>query len=133
MNDAVGMGRRERIGNLNRQCQGAAGRNRTAVRDFAERSPEHQLHREVRPDPVGLADVIDGDDVRMIQRRGGTRFTNETLARERIRLFRGQHFDGEVAFQPRIASAIDYAHPADADLTDDFVRTEARPRGNHST
>jgi len=40
-------------------------------------------------------------------------------AREGIRLFRGQHCGGEIALQPRIVSALDYAHPADADLTDD--------------
>jgi hypothetical protein len=61
----------------------------------------------------------------MIERRCGTRFANATIASGCIRLFRGQHFDGEIALQPRIASAIHYPHPADAHPTDDFVRTEA--------
>ena len=35
-----------------------------------------------------------------------------------------QHFDGDIAPQPRIARAIHFAHPAGSDEGDDFVRAE---------
>ena len=37
---------------------------------------------------------------------------------------RGQHFDGDIASEPRIARAIHLAHPAGSDEGDDLVRAE---------
>jgi hypothetical protein len=37
---------------------------------------------------------------------------------------RGEHLDGHFAIEPRIARAIDRAHGAGAERTDDFVETE---------
>ena len=61
----------------------------------------------------------------MVQRGGGARFLLEALqalgvGRER----RGQDLDGDVAPEPRIARAIDLAHPARADGGEDFIRAE---------
>ena len=42
------------------------------------------------------------------------------IGRER----RGQDLDGDVATEPRVAGAIDLAHPAGADLAEDLVRPE---------
>ncbi len=39
---------------------------------------------------------------------------------------RGQHFDGDVAAEPRVVGLVDFAHAAGADGRNDFVRAEAR-------
>ena len=55
-------------------------------------------------------------DVRVIQRREHLRLALEP--REPVRIGRerlGQHLDRDVAVQPRVARAIDLAHPAGAD------------------
>ena len=43
----------------------------------------------------------------------------------------GQKLDRDVALEPRVAGAINLAHPADADEREDLVRTEARSEGFH--
>ena len=40
---------------------------------------------------------------------------------------RGENLDGHGAVQPRIACAIDFAHPARAKWSDDFIRPEVGP------
>jgi hypothetical protein len=79
-----------------------------------ERRPIDKLEDE----PIGLRRLlhaVNDRDVRMIQRRQYLRFALE--AREAIgiggkRL--GQHFDGHVTIQPRVARAIHLSHPSRA-------------------
>ena len=62
----------------------------------------------------------------MIQRRGSPRFLLEALQAFRIGGERGrQHFDGHVAAEPRVARAVDLAHPAGANEREDIVGAEA--------
>ena len=70
---------------------------------------------------------MDGEDVGMIQRRGGARLLLEALESIRIERARGgQDLDGDVASQPRIARAVDLSHAASTNGGDDFVGAEAR-------
>ena len=39
----------------------------------------------------------------------------------------GEHLDGHVAPEPRVASPIDFPHPADPEQRENFRRAEARP------
>ena len=72
------------------------------------------------------ADVVDGADVRIVQRGDGARFLLEALPRFRIGRERArEHLDGNRAIEPRVARAIDLAHAAGADRGDDLVRTKA--------
>ena len=74
---------------------------------------------------VGRLDLVDGDDVRVIEGGGGLRFLDEPAAAVSIRqAIGGQHLDGHLATQPRVAGAIDLAHAAGAERRDDFVRAE---------
>src|SRR5436190_1249862 len=41
---------------------------------------------------------------------------------------RGQHFDGNVSAQPRIARPVHFAHPAGPERRQDLIRSEACPR-----
>ena len=63
----------------------------------------------------------------MIQRRQHLRFTPESgqpvgIARERIR----QHLERDVAIELRVAGAVDLAHAAGANGSDDLVRPKTR-------
>ena len=63
-----------------------------------------------------LADVVDGKNVRMIQRSCRTRFLFETRKTVRIgRQVGGQNFYRNVSAQSRVSSAIDLAHATGAD------------------
>ena len=77
-----------------------------------------------RPSPGPQAlDGVDRDDVQMIQCGDRLRFALEALVtlgivRDRAR----QHFDRDVAIEPRIADSIDLAHFACAQLREDGIR-----------
>src|SRR5439155_6423646 len=71
------------------------------------------------------ADVVDGEDVRMIQPGGSARLLLESMQAIRIcRERRWQHLDRDISSQPRIARPIDFAHPAGANRADNLVRTK---------
>ena len=86
--------------------------------------PAHVLHHD-EVVAVGRLDFVNGDDVRVIQRRGGVRLLHESAAAILVADTIGrQHLDRDLAVEPRIASAIDLAHPSGADEGQDFVRTQ---------
>ena len=67
----------------------------------------------------------------MIQRGRGARFLLE--AAQTIGVGgegRGQHLDGDIAPEPRIARAIHLAHAPGSDEGDDLVRAETAPGAN---
>jgi hypothetical protein len=81
---------------------------------------------------AGILEAIDVTDVRVIQRREQLRLALEAreplrIACDRLR----QDFDRDVAIQRRIARAIDFAHPAGANRTDDLVRAETGADREH--
>ena len=101
---------------------GLAMRQRRCADARAQRLALEQLRDDVRRALVA-ADVVDGEDVGVIERAGGARLLLEAaqavgVGRER----RGQHLDGDVAAEARVARAIDLAHAAGADRSDDLVR-----------
>src|SRR6185312_16537878 len=87
-----------------------------------------ELHRDVaiRSNDAGL---IDGDDVRMIERRRQRRFPQEPLQGiVLLALIRDEHatddFQRDVAPEAGVLRPIDLSHAARAKLADDFVRTD---------
>jgi hypothetical protein len=73
-----------------------------------------------------LANIEDGENIRVIQRSRGAGFLLE--ATQTIGVggkTDGQNLDGDVASEPRIARAIDFAHAARSDGGKDLVRSEA--------
>ena len=67
-------------------------------------------------------DVIEMADVGMIQAGDGPRLALEALLQIRVGgEVLGQHLDGHGALQPRVARAIDFAHPARARRPHDLV------------
>lgn len=94
-----------------------------------QRLPRDVLHRDVplRRHILGLADVVNRKNVRMIQRRRSLRLQPQPRDRTRIaaRLFR-QNLDGHIAIQPSIARPIHHTHPTLTDRLNDLVNTEPR-------
>ena len=78
-----------------------------------------------------FADFVEGGDVGVRERRGGTRFAEKAIAAIGIvGDVRGEHFDRDRAAEPRVAGAIDLAHPAGADPVENLV---VRERLEHRT
>ena len=80
-----------------------------------------ELGDEVRR-AVVFADVMNGENVGMIQRRDGASFLLE--ASQTVNIFRkcfGEDFDGDVAAEARVLRAKHFAHSARANRRDNFV------------
>ena len=71
-------------------------------------------------------------DARMVERRQRARLAVEHRKPKGIGGKRQwQNLDRDVAVQPRVMRAIDLAHAADAEDTDDLVRSEPRAGRQH--
>ena len=71
---------------------------------------------------VMFADIVDGANARMIQRRRGPRLALESLQSLPVagKLFR-QKLQGHAAFKPQVFALIDDTHAATAQLRSDLV------------
>jgi hypothetical protein len=72
----------ERVGNLHAEPQQHADLERPAVDLARQRAPFEQLHRDEGA-PVVLVHLVDGADVRMVERRRGARLAQEAFDRLR--------------------------------------------------
>ena len=132
MNDSTVMSRRETARDLDRVPHRLVRRQHPIADDGAERVALEELRHDERV-PVMHAEVIHGDDVRVVQGRGGACFELEpTLPGGVARPFRRQHFDRDVAPKLRIARTIDVAHASGPDRGDDLEATDpiAHPDGH---
>ncbi len=73
VNDAGGMSRRERLGNLRPDLADLGEIQRTCRQAIRERRPVDELHDD-EEQPVGLFNRVDRNDRRMAQRRCRARF-----------------------------------------------------------
>ena len=95
------------------------------VEDVAQRLPFEELHRDVG-DVAALADVVDGDDVRVVEASRRTRFTVEALLVGLGLDAREPHvdrLDRDHAVDQRVAGAVNHAHRPAADLLEELVAT----------
>ena len=112
------------VGDLRADLDRLAHRDRAAVEPLAQGLAFQQLHDEVGG-AVLRADVVDGDDVGMIESGDGARFLLEAAQAVAVGgdgLW--QDLDGDLAIEPGVASAINFAHSTVADGSDDLVRPE---------
>ena len=80
-----------------------------------------ELHRDEGA-TIFFADVVNGADVGMIERRGGTGLAAEALQRLGIASYViGQKFEGNKPAQARVLGLVDNAHAATTELLDDAV------------
>ena len=100
---------------------GAAGPRRSTSR----RSALDVLHDDVRGRAGGgavLAGVVDRDDGRVVQRRGGLRLAPEPDLEGRVAgEIAAQHLDGDLAAEPQVAAAVHLGHAAAAEDSADLV------------
>jgi hypothetical protein len=115
----------ERIDDLNGIMHRLLNRKRSFGNTGGKRFALEILHHQII-DAVLDADVVQRADMRMAKRRDGAGFALKALAVFGIGgQIRRQHFQGDGAFQARIARAVDLAHAAGTGTGDNFVRTEA--------
>ena len=122
MDDALGVRGLERIGNLNGQIEHFCEPERLAIRQpLPQGLPFEQLHGQQRL-TVGVVDLVDRADVRVVQRRGGARLALEALEREMVaRELRRQKLQRNVAAESGVVGAIHHTHPTRADLLEDAI------------
>jgi hypothetical protein len=117
----------ERIGDLTGDVERLFDRQRTFVEPLAQRFPVEVLHHQVRR-AVSVADVVEGADVRVVQRGDALRLAIEPrLELGIVGQPSRQDLDGDGALEPRVAGLVDLAHAACPERADDLVRTESGP------
>ncbi len=128
MGDPLFVGRGKAVRDRQRQLNRLANPDRTGTETIAQRLALEQLRYDEGRGAVS-ADVVDGEDVWVGQRRGGSGFLLEPMkAIDAGRVCGRQDLDRDVTSQPRIAGAIHLAHPAGAQERHDLVRPEAGAR-----
>ena len=100
----------------------------TAIQDLAEAFPFEEFGDQKRS-AVMLADVVEGEDVRMAQSGDGPGFLLEPAEALRIGgKRRREDLDCDIAAQAGVAGSIHFTHAAGADQGNDFIGAEFRAR-----
>jgi hypothetical protein len=117
----------ERVGDLRRQLERLADRQRAALQPVGERFALQVFHDQ----KVGLvfaADVVEHADVRVVQRRDRPRLALEALSHFGvIGKTRGEYFDGDGPFQSRVGGLVHLPHAALTNQGQDFIWTQLCP------
>ena len=109
MHDSLFMRRFERFTDVFRNLQSFFDWNRTALDAFVQRLAFYKFEHE-KTGIVSLLEIVDGGDVRMVQRSQNLCFALEAADALRItREFFGQDLDRYFSLKLRVACAIDLA------------------------
>ena len=115
------MGGVECVADLFTERHDLRDRQRLAFEHVLERVALHSLHDQEGPSLVH-AEVVDGADVGMIERRRGTRLARESIERlGRIRRLIRQELQRDQAAELRVFGLIDDAHTPAAEFGKDAV------------
>ena len=124
VNDTLVVGCFYSLTNLMRDFHRTVQRHGTTLKTICQRRPVDQLEHK-GTSITRFFQAINCADVRMIKRRKSARFLLETAAPGRIVCERGtQYFDGHIASQPCVSSAIHFAHTALAKQRQNFIRPD---------
>ena len=93
----------------------------------SQRAAVEQLGHHILP-ILELAGIEDGDEVRVIERRGQLGFALEPAAPGRVRQIIGEELHGDRPVELRIDRAVDDAHPAFAENVFDAIDGHHRAR-----
>jgi hypothetical protein len=129
MHDALRVRCGERAGDLRAVIEGLRDRERHLGQQPIERRAFHELHCD-EGDAVRFVDLVDGDDVRVVERGGRARLAHETGVAIGVGRRRGvQHLDSDRSTEPQIGRPVHDAHAAAADLVLELiVRDDPRHR-----
>ena len=113
-------------GDLDADLDRLARRGRSSLEPLPQRLALEQLRHGIGRSLVH-ADVMNGEDVRVRERRDRLGFALEAGAAIRVlRNQRRKDLDGDVAIETGVAGAIHLAHPAFTERAGHDIRTEAR-------
>ena len=133
MDDALRVRGGQALRHLHAQVDGLAPGEGAALHPLAQRLALQQLHDRVGQ-PLVVPEVVDGDDVRVGERR-----QRACLALEAgegalvLGQARRQHLDRDLAMEARVAGAVHLAHAARAQRSDDLVAVvQADARRDHA-
>ena len=89
---------------------------RSVLEALAERRPVDELHRDERRG-LEISDLVDGNNVGMVERRGGSSFLLETLPPQSVGAdVRAKDLDGGIAAESGVSRTVELPHPARAYL-----------------
>ena len=89
-------------------------------------------HHQVQLAVCRFVDLVDGADIRMVERRSGLGFEHEPLVGEAVACeVRRQYLERHLAIESRIAGLIHDSHAAATDAGNDFVRAESSASFKH--
>src|SRR6266849_893586 len=115
------MGSVQGIGDLDSQIEHRLDLQRLATDPAPEGLPLQQFHGD-EGSSLGLVNLVDGADVRMIQCRGSLGFALKTA--ECLRVFGyvvGQELESNETTKLHILGLVNHTHPATAELLNDAV------------
>ena len=122
MGDSGDMGRVQAFSDLRRQIERLPQREARAAQGVARDQFADQIHH-----PTLFADIMQGHDVGMIQRRDGFGFALKSLPAGLIERKLGrQNFERHFTVQTRVTRAEHFAHAASPERSQDQIGAEAR-------
>ncbi len=117
----------EGVGELGRDLDDFRERHRSHRHSVAEGAALHELHGDERRS-VGLVDLVDCGDVRMVDGGGRLRLPDETLDALLVgRDLLGEDLEGDLPAELGVLGRVDGPHPAATDLLDDAVVRDRLP------
>ncbi len=119
---------RQGVGNLRRDGDCLAKRNGAGHQRLSHRFTTNQFHGdEVRV--FHTAELINGDNIRVVKRGGGTGFRLKAGQGFRMRMMPHRNrLNCDFTPQTRVAGAVNFAHTSGPESLEDFVGAEARSR-----
>ena len=129
MDDALRMCRVESVGNLDAQIEHRFDLQRLASDPVPECLPLQQFHGD-EGSPIGLVNLVDRADVRVVQRGRSLGLPLETA--EGLCVvgeFVGKELQGDVATELQVFCLVHHAHAPTADLAEDAVMRNRLPHG----
>jgi hypothetical protein len=125
VDEAAGMGRGERIRDLERELQDPVERRALALRPEVERIAGDVLERQKREHgavALRLVDFVDHGDIRVRERRGGARLGQQARAQERgVFPALAQDLERHRPFEPRVLGQEHLSHRAFAEALENPV------------
>ena len=125
MHDARGVRGCQRVADLDRIAESRARCQRALAHHLRQGAPGHVFHDDAAP-PVGLDDVVNGRDVRVIQRRQRLRFALEPGKQISIvQIIGAEHLDRDIPPETAVARAVDLSHSTGANRFQQVVTVRA--------
>jgi hypothetical protein len=132
MKNVRGVRGRESVGHTRHQVHGLSPRGALGVSPVLQGATVHELGDEELA-ALELASVVDGENVRMIERGGHPRLTLEALARGRIGDRLEQKLYRDRAIELRVVGLVNLTHSSFAEKPIDSVGADLRTFGQRGT